>query len=142
MPLNNFAYFIKGNPNINTNAGSIQLTPTSPGPVVIASLSIDTVGSSVVKLDSTFGFHTGGAGGTGVIVRLRRNGQLVTRGREKSTFSGDDEFTLTSLTTVDDAPTGGIVTYELSVQLDPATVAAGNRVKIIGPITLTAEAIS
>ncbi|WP_264755120.1 hypothetical protein [Bacillus solitudinis] len=43
-------------------------------------------------MDSNFGWHAGGSRGTGLIVRLRRNGRLVARGRDKSRLSGADEL--------------------------------------------------
>jgi hypothetical protein len=140
MPLNDFDFFVL-DPN---TSGTADITITSTAEVEIASVRVNTAGSTNVFLDSIVGFHTAGAGPAGVILRIRRDGfsgPLVARGRDKSTFSGADEFDLTSLEHVDTA-TGQRERYVLTVALDPDTDTAGNRVKVIGPITFKAEAVS
>lgn len=139
MPLNNFSFFVL-TPN---TSGTVDIPVLTTDEVELASLTIDTTGSTSIKLDSLFGWHAIGSGATGLVVRIRRDsitGQVVVRGRDKSTFSGSDNLDLTALNHVD-SETNGSQTYVLTAALDQATFADGNRAKVIGPITFTGVAL-
>ncbi|SDC82705.1 MULTISPECIES: hypothetical protein [unclassified Candidatus Frackibacter] len=136
MALNAFeSYTLDPNTSGTT---AIQIDSTTE--VTLGTVTIDTTGSTDVKLDATVGMHIA-TDAAEVILRIRDNtSSPVVRAKVADANAATDDFTVANMVGVDDA-TGESVTYDLTAALSPSSATAGDRVRVIGPITLTAAAI-